>query len=232
MLYFLQPKDYCPPDTNWLRNEFNPQHWCSDCKSIKPNSKFIPFDVYLDEKPDKSALNSVFLPGIGMGRWEFLELFRDEVHKYLRLGKVYLGDGRLSEDFVTFTADRLLPIRGSKKSSYYGKCPVCKAKGYSAWYPFYVTRASLFDRPIFVPWGDDGLVLTEELMARVDKRKWKGISVFKLPVIDEPRDGVDELPKDLIIAEDISWLTDYYLMELSMRLTKQSFIFPWTPAAG
>ena len=203
-LYFLQPKgDDCDPYKQWLREYFIPNYGCVKCLHPRPEYTFSPLDVYLCDKPSKACLNVVFPPWISIARLEFLELFRDEVQKYLRLGKVYIGDDRLLEDFVTFTADRLLPIRGSRKSLYNGRCDNCGRIRYISEYPFYITRASLFDCPIFVPWGMCGLILTEELMSRVDKCKWKGISIFKLPVIDEPRDGVDDLPKDLIIAEDI-----------------------------
>ena len=150
----------------------------------------------LDELPDISAVNNVEPPGINIARCDFLDLFAEEVNKYLKLGKVFASDGTEIEGYVTFVGEKCLPLRGGEKSKYFGKCKVCGQIRYWPAYPWYILRDNLFDQPLFESWGLNGLIITEELKSRIEKGKWKGIYITKLPVLDEPRDGIEDFPKD------------------------------------
>ena len=119
------------------------------------------------------------------------------VNEYLETGSVFLSDGTLLDNLITFIGSRRIPLRGSDKSKYRGQCKKCGRYRYIPDYPWYVLEESYFEQPIYQPWGLNGLIVNEELYSRIEKGKWKGIYITKLPVVDEPKDGIDEIPCDL-----------------------------------
>ncbi len=167
-LYLVHTRSICYPDPSWLK-EFKAKHVCPACKEIYPDVRKSALDVWLEEPPDVSAVNAVEPPGINIARCDFLNLFSAEVTKYLKLGRIFTGDGTLVEEFVTFVGRRRLPIRGSEKSYFYGICHLCGGFNYLPAYPWYVMRACLFDQPLYESWGEDGLVVTQALRDRVEK---------------------------------------------------------------
>ena len=199
-LYLIRSKSGCDPDKMWLK-DFNEKYFCSECNNIKPQNLSKIFDVVLMYPPDRAALNVLFPPWINVARQDFLSLFEEEVNKYLKLGHVFNDDGKELKDFLTFTSKKRLPIRGNNKSRYRGVCENCGSYNYSPKTPFNVLKESLFNQPLYVPWGVRGMVLTEELKNRIDRKKWKGIVIYDLPILDEPRDGFDEIPVDPVLGE-------------------------------
>lgn len=202
-LYFIQPKDHCDSYKPWAR-EMAQKCICRDCRGMRPEWLGKIPNVYLTTTPRKAVLSTIFRLDINIARIDFLQLFREEVEKYLKLGEVYSGDGKFLDGYVTFTAIRRLVIRGGPKSDYLNVCNICGRYKYLAQYPFSILRAGYFERPIYVPWPESGLVLNETLFSRIDRKKWKGISIFELPILDEPQDGITEIPPDLIIGEEHS----------------------------
>jgi hypothetical protein len=197
MLYFIQPKDHRDSYNPWTHDILD-QYGCRPCWGIRPENLSRVFDVYLDSTPRKEALTTILL-GINIARLDFLKLFWEDVEKYLKLGKVYAADGTCHQEYVTFTADWRLVIRGGKKSEYAGFCPICGEHHYFPWYPFHILHP-IREQALYVPWPKKGLVVNQELFSRIDRKKWKGISIFELPILDESQDGIDALPKDLVIG--------------------------------
>lgn len=197
-LFFIQPKDHDDFYTPWYKQTLD-MYGCKLCRDLRPEYLGRVFDAYFRWPLGREALTTMLL-SINVARVDFLSLFGDAVQQHLQLGKVYLGDGTPQNDFVTFTAKRRLVIRGSRRSSYAGMCPACGRHKYIAFYPFYTLRAGYWKQPLYVPWREKGLVVSQELFSRIDRRKWKGISIFELPIVDEPRDGIDALPKDYVIG--------------------------------
>ena len=63
----------------------------------------------------------------------------------------------------------------------FGICELCGTYLYLPKYPWYIMRGSLFGQPLYESWGSSSLVVTEELCSRIEKGKWKGIYITKLP---------------------------------------------------
>ena len=60
---------------------------------------------------------------------------------------------------------------------------------YSKSYPWYVLKDSLSDNQIHVLWKHDGLLVTEELAKRINRKKHKGIEIFKVDVLSAPTES-------------------------------------------
>ena len=198
-LYLIHTKSLCHAHEQWL-DDFEKKHVCSECKRIKPEMQNKKIDVFLMEKPDKAAVNTVYPPGIDIVRTDFLDLFASELSECLDIGKVYINDATIVEGFVTFAGKRSIFLRGSKESSFRGVCQSCGQLRYLPQYPWYVMKESLIDQNICQAYPLSGLIITGELKDRIEKGKWKGICITKLPVIDKPRDGIEDFPYDLKLS--------------------------------
>jgi len=201
LLYYIHTKSICSPEESWLENIIE-KHACTLCKRLYPELRKNSIDVWVEEQPDISAVNSVHPPRIGIARRDFLHLFTEEVKQYLKLGEVFDRNGLLIERFATFVSEKHMILRGSEKSRL-RICEKCGGYIYTSIYPWYVIKESVFNRSIYESWPLDGLVVTEELKNRIEKGKWKGIYITKLPVVDEPRDGFI-IPPDAIYPKRIT----------------------------
>ena len=196
-LYRIHTKSYpCDADELWFK-KFREKYTCPGCRNTYPEARKQGIDVWIKKRPNVSAINSINSTGISIARRDFMELFYEEVNKYLKIGKVFTSDGILVNDFITFVGVNQLILRGGEKSYFKNTpCQCCGRYRYWPAYPWYILRDNLFDQPLFVSWGLNGLIITEELKSRIEKGKWKGIYITKLPVLDEPRDGIKNFPKD------------------------------------
>jgi len=138
LLYFIHTKSICSPYSAWLRN-FLAKHACPECEMIYPDVRSRGLDVYVDEPPDIAAVNGVGAEPMSIARRDFLDLFADEVSKYLKLGRVFTADGTLVEGFVTFAGEKRLLLRGSAQSTI-NPCPICGCLRYMPEYPWYVLK--------------------------------------------------------------------------------------------
>ena len=197
-LYSISTKSICHVDDSWWQ-EFRKKAVCPGCKDVYPDVRKSGIDIFLERRPDISAVNSIQRADIGIARRDFLDLFADKADRYLSLGRVFKGNGELLNNFVSFVGQRLLPLRGSEKSQFFGNCHRCGRFNYVPEHPWYVLRDSLFDQPIFQSWGLDGLIVNEELQARIKRGRWKGICIAKIPIVDEAIDGIKEIPADLVV---------------------------------
>lgn len=193
-LYYIHTTDLCDENQEWYR-EFKKQYVC-ECKVKKPGAETKAFDVHLVEHPGRAALNATMF--VNIARRDFLELFSSEVKESLNLGDVYLENGELLEAYVSYAGKNHLPIRGSKKSRFFRECLDCGSQVYLPEYPYYVLKRSLRDQILYAAKPLSGLIVAEELIERVDRKEWKGIDIIKIPVLDEPRDGLDHLEDERI----------------------------------
>jgi hypothetical protein len=183
-------------DPDWL-NDFSSQYVCPGCKNIYNNVRQSSMDIVLRKRPSVAALD-VLPPDINIARRDFMDLFFPEASRFLKIGKVIFKDGTILNDFVTFSGDRRIPLRGDSGSRLNDTCTLCGYIRYWPQYPWYVLSKDYFEQPIYESWSLNGLVVSSELKDRIVKGKWKGIYITKLPIIDEPRDGI-ELPDPLIV---------------------------------
>ncbi|HPD32243.1 MAG TPA: hypothetical protein PLL20_19790 [Phycisphaerae bacterium] len=192
-LYRIHTKGHCHPAKGWFA-DFESAFMCPECWALDLGLRSKGVDVWLEEKPPRYAINSVRPPGVGIAQVDFLSLFKDEVSRLLVLGRVFDQDGAEIEGLVTFVAHRPLPLRGGHQSTH-SFCPKCGRFRYSAANDWYVVKNSLTGAPLY-ECRMGGLVVTEDLYRRVDRKAWKGIYVTKVPVKDEPEDGITDFPEN------------------------------------
>jgi len=184
-LYFIQCLSHSRAEYNWKHTMYQ-KYFCSECRLYKDDMHKEVMDICLRDNPGIAALNVIFNLGFYFARRDFLDIFGDEVDKCLKLGQVFDREGRQLEEYVTYTADIRILLRGQKQSKHYGICNQCGAQKYVAKYPWYIIESSLLGRSIYVSWVKSGLIVTEELVKQVDRKKFKGIDVFKIPILPEP----------------------------------------------
>jgi hypothetical protein len=99
--------------------------------------------------------------------------------------------GQLLEDYVTFNGKHRIIVRGTKHVSA-RICDVCGRQFY-----FSMGRQYLCPQPTegvtMFHKGSSGLVVTEEIFARVNVKQWRGLACVRLPVLSAPQDGLGEL---------------------------------------
>lgn len=199
-LYRIHTKSICHPDDRWLA-AMKADCICPGygCNEIYPHLRSQGVDVCVEERPDIAAINCVSMPGVSIARRDFLDLFADEVSKYLKLGRVFTSDGELLDGYVTFIGQRRLLLRGGAQSRFFGVCKTCGHARYWPGYPWYVLRGSFVEQPLYESCGVNGLIVTEELKGRIEKGKWKGIRITKLPIVDKAKDGIKEMTEPLLV---------------------------------
>jgi hypothetical protein len=192
-VYRLHTKSICDADDTWYR-EFDATHRCARCHALKGRLRLRGIDVLLQRPPDIAALNYVSRAEVELARRDFLELFAHEAQTYLKLGRVLLKDGSPCDEYATYIAEKPLILRGGAKSHSW-TCDVCGTFRYRPGLDWYVIRASLTGQPLYeCEFG--GLIVTAELRNRIERGRWKGIYVTKIPVVDEPQDGIAEFPEN------------------------------------
>ena len=184
-LYFIQCLSHSEAEYYWEK-EIDKKYFCSECKQYQDVMHKEVTDIYLRNNPGKGALNVIFYLGIYFARRDFLELFGEEAAKYLKLGRVFNREGRQLEEYATYTSDIRVLLRGQKKSSHKGICIKCGRYKYIPDHPWYLLEGSLDNRPLYVSWRRSGLIVTEELVKQVDRKKFKGIEIFSVPILPEP----------------------------------------------
>jgi hypothetical protein len=192
-MYRVHTKSSCDPDEAWL-SRFRAHFTCVGCHRVARRLCETGADVYLTHAPDAAAINFVSGTCIDLGRREFLELFADEVQKYLKLGRVFTADAQTCERYATFITEKPLVLRGGAKSRY-RTCEVCGCFCYMADLKWCVLRASLTGQPLY-QCTRGGLVVNEELRGRIERVRWKGIYITKIPVVEKAEDGIDEFPEN------------------------------------
>jgi hypothetical protein len=149
----------------------------------------------LSENPDVSALIGIGMRGITLARRDFLETFTTGTGDYLKTGRVLGTDSKPVPEFVSVVSDSPLLIRGGPQSRS-NTCPSCGRLRYVPANEPYILKDSLKGRPIYISEGYSGLILVPELRHLIDRKRWKGIFVTKLSVLDEPLDGIEDFPEN------------------------------------
>jgi len=196
-MYLVETKTSCDADRAWLR-KFRSQNICQECNKTFNWVYNNSIDINLDEHPGTAALNRACPPAVGIARCDFFELFADVTAGYLETGRVFMRDIQL-KDYCTFTSASRLLIHG-QEDVYSRVCPGC---GRHCYWPgtldkWYIPKSSITGQVIYESIIVNGLIITEDLRARIKPGRWKGVLITKLPVIDEARDGIEEIPKSLV----------------------------------
>ena len=191
---------FYPPDS-WY-TEFKKDYMCPGygCYNFHKNilNQKVGADIVVEEKLNKAAMIPVH-PGFQVIRKDFLDLFMPEAEDLFYFGAVELEGGKVLDSHVTLIGKKRLPLRGPSKTTFYGICEKCGRYRYHPKYPWYVMEQALTGQAIYESYGLGGLIVNEVLRQRVDKSKWKGIEITELSVELEPKDGIDEMPVDLLV---------------------------------
>jgi len=165
---------------------------CPGCGSPKPGVKAV--DVWIqDRAPRGKPLNILWLGGIGLIHNELLECVDPTVvQRDLYLGKVIGDRGNQIQDWFTFRGRREVIVRGNKQASF-RICDVCRRVLYFSMGKQYLSPAPLADATVFET-HPGGLLVPEDIYQRVKLKKWRAVGIEKLPVLDEPLDGLGSLP--------------------------------------
>lgn len=160
---------------------------CTGCCNPKPEVRRVDAIIY--EVSDSTPINFINGTTVGVARKDFLSCLGDkEVAEHLSLGRVFLEDGELLNDWVTFIGNHKIIVRGTKEAAT-RNCSICGSQPYFALPPYYLYPAPPPDIAIFDK-GTGGLVVTELLKNRIAIRGWPKLKITQLSVLDAPRDGL------------------------------------------
>jgi hypothetical protein len=165
---------------------------CRGCGYPKAGVKAV--DVLLQgHSPRDKPLNLLFASGVGLIHRELLDLIgKDVVNRDLYLGQVTDNRGKVLVDWATFRARKKVVVRGSKEAEY-RRCPDCgrilyHAAGTRYLFPAPPEGSTVFESDL------SGLVVPAAIYERVSQKRWRRLGVDELPVLEEPIDGLGELP--------------------------------------
>jgi hypothetical protein len=169
--------------------DFRRKWICGECHTLKPDPG--PLDVQIENRNPKGSMNFLFGEGLDLARMSLLsQLGVRRIKRDLFLGKVTGPDGRELKDWVTYRGKRRLIVRGSIVATN-RKCKQCGQHIYTGRGVLYLYPAPPKDAVIF---GTRlGLILPEKLWLSLNIGRARGFRVVKLPVLDEPLDGLPPL---------------------------------------
>lgn len=195
-LYHIKGFHFEPDDdpAKWWLDRHEKELFCDDC--YQPLFDNRPIDVCLKKRFERVPLSKLSGLSVGYAHVEFLEQFGWRlIEDHFYLGRLLDAKEQPMGEYRTFKGKggRLL-LRGeiSEAEEY---CRVCLRNTYVAlpMESHYVVGEALSGAPIYESdWHQ--LVITEDLLAKIDQKKWPDLEIIKLPVLENPLDG---LPKVL-----------------------------------
>lgn len=171
--------------------EFRETWLCHGCLTPKPGLEEV--DVYLDTVPDNTPLNFVGGALISYARRDFFECVGlEEIDNTLYLGRVFDSEGKEYKNFVSYRGKSILHVRGNEQSTY-RICDVCGAKLYFALGRKYIMADRLTGSNLYKGDGTGDLIVNETLYERIASKRWRKLAIQKLPVLEKPVDGREDL---------------------------------------
>lgn len=191
-LTYLRPVDMCSPDPNWYSEKAS-RYWCQSCVKYRISLIAEDSNLYLETPPSKADMHAVWYVHMLLASKKLIALFSD-VCEHLNLGRVYNCRKGREElvDKVALSAKSYVVVRGlSIRTKHYGKCAECGIISYISDFPWYVLRQSLSEAKIYLTWPTIGILVSKELADRIDRKQFKRIKLFDVPVYDVPQDEFD-----------------------------------------
>ena len=152
-----------------------------------------PIDIMIKGPLEDIPLNFVRYALISVIRSDLLKTLNPEASEHLLFGRVFDRSLRLLPDLKTIGSRSRYFLRGGPKSSQCF-CPNCGMFLYHPLGSWYLLERDIDGRPIYSGRYLLGLVIGDEIYARVRKKRWKKLFVSRLKIASEPLDG---LPADL-----------------------------------
>jgi hypothetical protein len=195
----VHPKECGNIDREW-KKAFHKKELCRGCGAASRTLFQSGLDIRLVYCPRTPAISGLGLDA-GLIRTDFLEIFEPHFSREFRIGRAYDASGELIEGIVTYLTDHPVFLYGGPESTS-RICQRCGRFVYDCLGKPYILGVSLDRRgPILGSMCGD-LLLTEELASGIDRKKWKGIWVHEIPVLDEPRDGLKSIPENYFYRGD------------------------------
>lgn len=189
-VYWLKAKNSTPARYSWLATL--QQYMCPECRALSKDVLSRGIDVDLPESPRSLGMMGVFPPVAAIIREEMLR----EIEGWA--GQVMLGAvlvcAKECPGYVTVVAPKPLLVRGGPQS-HRSHCSQCGRLRYAPTHERYVTKDALSGSHVFQAMGG-GLIVTEDALVRFNRKKWKGVAVVNLPVLEKARDGIDHFPEN------------------------------------
>jgi hypothetical protein len=160
-----------------------------------PLSENVGIVVHIQNDRPAGVLSAVAGHGVPLIRRDALPVLGERnVSEQLVLGRVFNKFGQEIENWATFRARMRLIVRGTKNVGF-RKCDLCGRSIYFAMGKRYLCPMPKEPERLFES-HLRGLVLPEKIYitAESEIKKWRGIQLDRLSVLDLPRDG---LPREL-----------------------------------
>lgn len=187
-------KHFCEAQQDWAAAFAATYYRCSGCRAFKPAVRSRIPDAQLKYRPNSAAI-SFLANGIGIMRADFADLFEPDFGRNFAIGRLFNRRGEQIAGFLTFVPHRPIELRNSEPV--HRTCEQCGRFVYQGLGPeenWFIHSASLTDQRIYG--GDFGLLfLHEDLAARIERKKWRGIYYRRIQVLDKPLDGIDPFPE-------------------------------------
>lgn len=164
---------------------------CAECHSLLPGHRLQ--DVRLRHtKLGAEPLMPSFNFGHQVVRRTFLEqLCAGKIDRDFEWATVFTPEGEPFEDWLIARARHQIEVRGEEDVSC-DFCPTCGRTRYFASDRSYLYPAPREDIDIFG--AGSSLVVTDRILQRIQSQIWPKLLVMKLPVAEEPLDGLGEIP--------------------------------------
>lgn len=164
---------------------------CTGCGFPKPDVRAV--DVAIQERtPDDTPLNVVFGCGTGIAKKSFLYAVGESiVNEHLYTGRVFGPSGELLTDWISFNGKYKIILRGSENVGV-RRCDECGRNVYFATGKRYLYPTPTGGVRIFHA-GNGRLIMTEDLVMRLNLNAWRKLECTKLPVLSCPLDGLVDL---------------------------------------
>jgi hypothetical protein len=189
MYYLLWPMTDEPatPDPDWREHFLD--RFGHPCGHFDFRTKLD--DLVLSDVGANGALSFVS-PGPGnLVHTDLLNALQIGCESF-HFGNVHLTGGREAANLRTYEAVSHVWLRGGPKSYCY-RCKTCQQLIYDPMGEWYCINDDVPSEPVFgTHYG--GIVVSEEYYSGLSGRRWKGVNVARLPVLNDPIDG---FPADL-----------------------------------
>lgn len=170
-------------------------HWmCAECGEVRVGTEGV--DLFIQErKPEDTPLNMVSGCGVGLIQAAFLDFLIDGAASLvltLKIGRVFGPQDRPLDDWRSVHGDPRVIVRGAQRAGS-RICRTCGRCHYFAEGMRYLCPPPSDSLDVMYS-GLGSLVVSERVRNRVLARSWRMLEFERLPVLDEPLDG---LPRDL-----------------------------------
>jgi hypothetical protein len=185
-------KNPCTAEDRWY-DEAAGTWLCYQCGGFRNDVQGV--DVVIQEAVPAGALNFLWGTQLGLAKRDLLEtLGIGGSIELLRLGRVVGATGAVLPDWVSFHGLHKTILRGSQDVMF-RRCPECQRPIYFATGRKYLCPTPNPELDVLDA-GKGALILASRPEDSIPTRKWKGVSISEVPVLEVP---LDRLPATSLV---------------------------------